>query len=96
MSRGTDEKLVRMANQIASFFRTFPDEEAIAGVHDHIVAFWAPVMCRDLKARLDRDPAGIDPIVVAAMHRHGHAPSPTSRETAGPAELGEIDASDAG
>lgn len=90
------EKLVRMANQIASFFRAYPDEEAIAGVHEQIVAFWSFAMRRDLLARADRDATGLDPLVVSALHRIGHAPSPTRRETAGPDEAGELGASDAG
>ena len=78
------EKLVRMANQIATFFRSYPDEDAIAGIHDHIVAFWSPAMRRDIEARLDRDEAGIDPLVVGALHSGRMGTSPTHRETAGP------------
>ena len=90
------EKLVRMANQIATFFRSYSDEEAIAGIHDHIVAFWSPSMRRDLLARAQRDPSGLDPLATEALHRIGRGPSPTSREAAGPGEVGEIGASDAG
>ena len=90
------EKLVRMANQIATFFRSYPEEEAIAGIHDHIVAFWSAVMRRDLTARADRNAAGIEPLVVAALHRIGAAPSPTHREAEGPDQVGAIGASDAG
>ncbi len=90
------DKLIRMANQIAAFFRSYPPEEAITGVHEHIVAFWSPVMRRDLVERADHDVAGIDPLVVSALHRSGLGPSPTARETAGPSEIGAIDASDAG
>lgn len=90
------DKLVRMANQIATFFRSYPEEEAIAGIHDHIVAFWSSVMRRDLTARADRDPAAIEPLVITALHRIGKAPSPTHKEAEGPGEVGAIDASDAG
>ena len=92
----SDIKLVRMANQIATFFRSYPREEGIAGVHEHIVAFWSPTMRRDLLARADRDPEGLDPLVAAAVHRMGHAPSPTAREAAGPAAVGQMGADDAG
>ena len=92
----TAEKLVRMANQIAAFFKSYPEEDAIAGVHDHILAFWSPVMRRDLVARADRNPSGIEPLVVAAIHRIGRGTSPVKREAEGPAELGQIGASDAG
>lgn len=90
------DKLGRMANQIATFFRSYPDEEAVAGIHDHIVAFWSPSMRRDLAARVDQDQAGLDPLVVRALHAMIRAASPTRRETAGPSEAGQIGASDAG
>ena len=96
MSGGPEAKLVRMANQIATFFRAYPHENAVAGVHDHIVAFWSPSMRRDLLARAGHDAAGLDPIVVEAVHRLGHGPSPTAREAAGPAEVGQMGADDAG
>lgn len=90
------DKLGRMANQIATFFRSYPDEEAVAGIHEHIVAFWSPSMRRDLAARVDRDTAGLDPLVVLALHAMTGAASPARRETAGPSEAGQIGASDAG
>jgi hypothetical protein len=38
------DKLVRMANQIATFFHSKPHDEAVAGVADHISNFWEPRM----------------------------------------------------
>ncbi len=38
----TGAKLDHMANQIAAFFRSYPEEEAVAGIHDHIRSFWSP------------------------------------------------------
>ena len=90
------EKLGRMANQIATFFRSYPDDEAVAGIHEHIVAFWSPTMRRDLTARADRDTTGLDPLVVSALHAMTGAVSPARRESAGPSEAGQIGASDAG
>jgi formate dehydrogenase subunit delta len=90
------EKLGRLANQIATFFRSYPDAEAIAGIHDHIVSFWSPTMRRDILARADRDTAGLDPLVVAALHAITTGKSPAFREAAGPDEVGQIGASDAG
>ena len=88
------EKLVRMANQIAAFFRSYPQEEAAAGVHDHIVAFWSPSMRRDLLARSDHP--GLDPLAATALRTLTTRPSPARKEAASPAELGEIGASDTG
>lgn len=40
----TDERLVRMANQIALFMETKPPEEAPAGLAAHINDYWEPRM----------------------------------------------------
>ncbi len=43
-SSSTDEKLIRMANQIASFFLSQPERERVDGVASHINKFWEPRM----------------------------------------------------
>ena len=43
MSNDTDAKLVRMANQIASFFATQPGD-GTSGAIQHITDFWDPRM----------------------------------------------------
>ena len=93
---GPAEKLVRMANQIASFFRSYPDDEAITGIHEHIVAYWSPTMRRDLAATLACSPERGDPLVVNALTARRAADGPTIREAVGPEMLGELGASDAG
>jgi formate dehydrogenase subunit delta len=40
--------LVRMANQIADFYKPYPHEEAVAGVAEHIRSFWEPRMRKAL------------------------------------------------
>ena len=90
------EKLVRMANQIASFFRSYPDEEAVAGIHKHIVAFWTPKMCATLEAYVREDEGRADPLVVRAMTEGApDAKSPIRAATRDPQLLG-AGASDAG
>ena len=89
-------KLDHMANQIANFFRSYPDEEAAAGIHDHIRSFWSPAMRRDLVARVDTGTARVDPLVSAALHALTTAQSPAWREAGGPADIGEMAANDAG
>jgi formate dehydrogenase subunit delta len=43
------DKLVKMANQIASFFEAEPDRKlAVASVADHIKRFWDPRMRREI------------------------------------------------
>jgi len=64
-----DEKLVYMANQIASFFETMKREEAVEGVADHINKFWEPRMRRQLFEIIDRGGDGLKPLVLeAAAH----------------------------
>ncbi|AZO72014.1 MAG: formate dehydrogenase [Mesorhizobium sp.] len=65
----TREKLVRMANQIATFFHSKPREEGITGVAEHINKFWEPRMRRQLFEMLDGDPEDFDDLVVAASVR---------------------------
>ena len=75
----SDEKLVRMANQIATFFRSYPDEEAVTGIHKHVVAFWTPKMVKSLEDCLSAMGERVDPLVVRAMRegRHrGREPDP--------------------
>ena len=38
------DDLVRMIDQIAEFFAAYPDDEAIAGIVDHLKRFWEPDM----------------------------------------------------
>jgi NADH-dependant formate dehydrogenase delta subunit FdsD. len=63
------EKLIYMANQIASFFETMKREEAVEGVADHINKFWEPRMRRQLFEIIDRGGDGLKPLVLeAAAH----------------------------
>jgi len=87
------EKLAAMANQIAGFFRSYPDDEAAAGIRDHIQSFWTPGMCQAMLAEGPRP--GLDPLVVRAMWTAPRAESPILKETAGPEMVGQL-ASDAG
>ena len=63
------DKLVRMANQIADFFRPYPEEKAIAGVQEHIRAFWTSRMRNELAAHAAAGGAGLDPKVLEALRR---------------------------
>lgn len=62
----TSEKLVRMANQIATFFHSKPREEGIAGVAEHINKFWEPRMRRQMFEMIDAGGNGFDELVLAA------------------------------
>jgi len=59
----TREKLVRMANQIATFFHSKPREEGIAGVAEHINKFWEPRMRRQFFEMLDAGTENFDELM---------------------------------
>ena len=65
----TPETLVRMANQIADFFKSQGDSEAIAGTEDHILKFWDPRMRTQLMAHLDAGGQGLTPIARQAAEK---------------------------
>ncbi|RKE80171.1 formate dehydrogenase subunit delta [Rhizobium sp. AG855] len=73
-----DEKLVRMANQIATFFLSQPEDVRIEGVATHINKFWEVRMRRRFFELLDMPDAGFLPLVIAAskeIKRPGSADS---------------------
>ena len=55
-----------MANQIAQFFNSYPREEAVAGVTDHLKKFWEKRMLRQLHAYVAEGGSGLDPLVLDA------------------------------
>lgn len=68
-TRKTEQKLVYMANQIATFFEAMPPDEAATGVADHLNKFWEPRMRRQLFEIIDRGGDGLKPLVLeAAAH----------------------------
>jgi formate dehydrogenase subunit delta len=67
MSHDTKTKLVYMANQIATFFKTQPESEAVQGVATHINKFWEPRMRRQLFEILDKEDNGLDALVLQAV-----------------------------
>ena len=66
MSHDTKTKLVYMANQIATFFKSQPQNEAAQGVATHINKFWEPRMRRQLFEILDKEENGLDALVLQA------------------------------
>jgi formate dehydrogenase subunit delta len=89
--------LVRMANQIADFFKPYEQEEAVAGIQKHILRFWSPAMRRDLGHHIaTHGGEGLRPDVITAYTRiAGPGENPIEKIAEGPDVLGEM-ASDAG
>jgi formate dehydrogenase subunit delta len=66
MSSTSMDTLVRMANQIADFFKIQPGDEAVAGTADHIRRFWDPRMRAMMTQHLAHGGAGLNPIALKA------------------------------
>ena len=86
MSEGN--KIVRMANQIATFFHSQPKSEAADGVASHINKFWEPRMRRQLFDIVDNHGGeGLDGLVLEAaplVHRPPPAEAPPAMSSATP------------
>jgi formate dehydrogenase subunit delta len=81
----TTKTLVRMAGQIADFFRPYGEEKAVAGVAKHIRDFWTPQMRRDMEHHIEGHRDAIEPIVARAFEqlageRSGAAEAPQAPE----------------
>ena len=63
----TPDKLVYMANQIGTFFRSQGHGKAVPGIAEHIKKFWDPRMKRAIFAHLDAGGAGLEPDVREAL-----------------------------
>lgn len=63
------DKLVYMANQIATFFQTRKHDEAVAGIAEHINNFWEPRMRAQFFEIIDAGGDGLLPLVVEASAR---------------------------
>jgi formate dehydrogenase subunit delta len=60
------DKLIHMANQIATFFTTKPEAEGQQGIAEHINAYWEPRMRAQMFVLLDAGGAGFHPLFIAA------------------------------
>ena len=60
MSGGKMEKLVRMANQIGTYFSAMPESEAVNGAADHLRRYWTPKMVSEIIAHVDEGDSGLN------------------------------------
>lgn len=60
------QDMIRMANQMADFFKSYGEAEAIEGIADHINKFWDPRMRKDFFAHIDQGGAGFAELVKKA------------------------------
>jgi formate dehydrogenase subunit delta len=64
-----DNRLISMANQIADFFKSYPEDEAVDGIATHIEKFWDPRMRRGIYAHLNQGGAGLQPLTLKALQK---------------------------
>lgn len=59
-----------MANQVAGFFASYTEAEAVEGTFAHLHSYWDPRMRREIEAHLAATGgAGLSPIALAAVQR---------------------------
>lgn len=60
------EKLIYMANQIATFFESKKEAEGVEGIAAHISDFWEPRMRDQLSEIIAAGGTGLKPLVLKA------------------------------
>jgi len=65
----TTEHMVHMANQIALFFASYPREEAVAGITDHLRKSWERRMLDQIKQYVAQGGGGLHDLVQEAVKR---------------------------
>jgi formate dehydrogenase subunit delta len=63
----TGEKLVYMANQIGDFYKSYPHDQAVKGISDHIKKFWDPRMLRQIYKVVREPDNGLKPYSLEAI-----------------------------
>ena len=61
------EHMVHMANQIAGFFGSYPRDQAIDSIADHLKKFWEPRMRAALIEYAKSGGSGLQELVAAAI-----------------------------
>ena len=61
--------MVHMANQIALFFESYPKEEAVTSVTDHLNKFWEPRMRRQIIEYAASGGSGLHELVLESVRR---------------------------
>jgi formate dehydrogenase subunit delta len=61
--------MVHKANQIALFFASYPRDQAIAGVEDHLRKYWEPRMRRQIIEFVAQGEPGLHEYALEAVKR---------------------------
>lgn len=71
------DKMVHNLNQIAQFFSSYPKEEAIEGIANHLRMYWVPRMRRQIIEYVDKESgASLHELAIEAVKR---LPTPVVR-----------------
>ncbi|MDP3899187.1 MAG: formate dehydrogenase subunit delta [Mesorhizobium sp.] len=84
-------KIVRMANQIGTFFLSKPHDEGVAGIAEHINKFWEPRMRRHFFEVVDSGGGALLPIVLEASKDVRRPAEPVSAADSAQANAGSPD-----
>jgi formate dehydrogenase subunit delta len=77
------DKLVYVANQVATFFKTQPGDEAAAATLNHLERYWEPRMRREFLEYLAAGGEGMSPVTRQAAEMMAAKAADTDRMTAG-------------
>jgi formate dehydrogenase subunit delta len=69
MSHNSVDKLVKMANQIASFFCAQKGGDPVAGMVEHLMKFWEPRMRAAIIDHVAHGGDGLDAFAMEAVKR---------------------------
>ena len=58
--------MLRMANQIADFFRSYPHDDAVRESATHLNNYWDPRMRKHFFDYLAKGGEGLDPLIIEA------------------------------
>lgn len=61
------EKLLRMAHQITTFFESYPEEQGVAAIAEHINKFWHRTMRDEFVTTFSESDPALKPLLRKAM-----------------------------
>jgi formate dehydrogenase subunit delta len=64
-----EHNMIHKANEISKFFASYSDEEAIAGIQNHIRMYWVPRMRRQIIDYVADGGTELHPLAVEAVKR---------------------------
>ncbi len=63
------DELIRMANQIADFFQSYPQARAVDGVATHVRDFWDPRMKEQISSLINEHGDKLKPLAIDGLKK---------------------------